>query len=135
MASGKEVKLQDLSSNVNVETRSVQLLVDKLNHATLSHPEKHLVAKFESSQANKILKDMVTERLLNYNAGSLTIEQVKVVNQKHKKDEEQMKFNQGDRRPVKMDDDMYTNLNGKTTIYNFQGGDFVITKYNNIIKK
>ena len=121
MASGKEVKLQDLSSNVNVETRSVQLLVDKLNHATLSHPEKHLVAKFESSQANKVLKDMVTVRLLNYEAGSLTIEQVKVMNQRFRKDEEQMRFNQGDRRPVKLNDDMYTNSDGKMIIYNYQG--------------
>ena len=46
-----------------------------------------------------------------------------------------MIFNQRDRRPVKLNGIMYTNSDGKTTIYNYPGGDFVVTKYVNIIKK
>ena len=70
---------------MNLETRTIQILVDKLDQTTLSEPEKQLVSRFESSQSNKVLKDMVSERLFNYEAGSLTIEEIKVMNENYRR--------------------------------------------------
>ena len=36
---------------------------------------------------------------------------------------------------MKLNDEMFINPDGKATIYNFQEGDFVVIKYNSIIKK
>ena len=45
MAARKQVKIQDIKSNVNIETRTLQMLVDKLEETTLTDAEQ-LVSRF-----------------------------------------------------------------------------------------
>ena len=75
--------IKNLHSNVGIEAKTVKLLVEKINPLTFTDPDKSVIAKFKSPQANKILKHMVNERLSNYDAGSLSIDQVRKLNQQY----------------------------------------------------
>ena len=57
------------------------MVIDKLDVTHLSDTDRQLVNKFEASQSNKVLKDMVSQRLDNYDAGEYTVEDIKKMNE------------------------------------------------------